>query len=125
MLGQSWPNSAPASRPTRIQDVRERRRNATAAIRAMPSQRRTSPTTDMVAINSIFKNDPAMARVVTAIAAPRSLLLIRAERYAGWERVSMLRVEGGSEVFLDGQDSRKASALKAAASPPHSKLRLL
>jgi hypothetical protein len=49
----------------------------------------------------MFRDDTAMASAVTAIVATRSLLLIRAERYAGWEWVSMLRVERGAEVFLD------------------------
>src|SRR5258705_13831213 len=78
----------PARRPTRIQGVRERRLTALAAISAMPSQRRVRGIRSGNAVFSDSK-ESAIASVATATAAARILFFIRAERYAGWERVSM------------------------------------
>src|SRR6266481_8710317 len=78
----------PARRPTRIQGVRERRLTALAAISAMPSQRRVRGIRGGNAVFSDNK-ESAIASVATATAAARVLFFIRAERYAGWERVSM------------------------------------
>jgi hypothetical protein len=78
----------PASRATKIQAVKERRLIALAAISAMPSKRRIA---GRIGGNAILldNNESVIARVTTATAAGRILFFIRAERYAGWERVSM------------------------------------
>src|SRR5258706_10385265 len=78
----------PARRPTKIQGVRERRFAALAAISAMPSQRRVVGISDGN-VPLLDSSDRPIASVATAMAAGRILFFIGAERYAGWERVSM------------------------------------
>ena len=64
---------------------------AIAAIKPIASQRKTSATIDMAGADSIFKNEMTMASVAIATVAARILLFIRAERYAGRRRVSMVK----------------------------------
>src|SRR5258708_83490 len=89
--GKSWPTSTPANRPTRIQEVRERRLAAMAAISAMTSQRKMVGTNGGRGSSPLLDNsEKAIASVATTIAAARTLFFIRAKRYAGWMRVSMV-----------------------------------
>ncbi len=89
--GKSWPTSTPANRPTRIQEVRERRLAAMAAISAITSQRKVVGTNGgRGSIPLLDNSEKAIASVATTIAAARTLFFIRAKRYAGWMRVSMV-----------------------------------
>src|SRR6266446_5791863 len=79
--GQSWPNSAPARRPTKIHVVSERCEVAYAAMKKMASQRRNVGTsTGSGSTCAPASNDAATAIVAAMIAATRNLFFIGARR---------------------------------------------
>src|SRR6266481_847231 len=79
--GASWPNSAPARRPTKIQVVRERREVAYAAIRKIASQRSDAGNNAGSAkIGALTSSVTPIAIVAATAAATRNLFFIGARR---------------------------------------------
>jgi len=79
--GQSWPNSAPARRPTKIQAVSERREVAYAAIRKIANQRKSVGTSaGNGSTRAPARSDAAIAIVAATTAAVSNLFFIGARR---------------------------------------------
>ncbi len=79
--GASWPSSAPASSPTRIQPVSERRDVAFAAMKRIATQRRRAVTcAGNGTICALASSDAAIAIVAATMAAASNLFFIGAWR---------------------------------------------